>query len=98
MQRRIFRLAARAGKVGLRQSNHQTIQAVCVDESDLGETSDARIKKTGEQPETRREPTRAQKVMLGEPSRVIAGALHYFDSLQRALIDRLDRDALARAN
>ena len=26
------------------------------------------------------------------------GALHYFDSLQRALIDRLDRDALALAN
>jgi hypothetical protein len=39
-----------------------------------------------------------ENVMLGEPRRVLAGALHYFDSLQRALIDRLDRDALALAN
>jgi len=36
--------------------------------------------------------------MLGAPRRVAAGALHYFDSLQRALTDRLDRDALALAN
>jgi hypothetical protein len=36
--------------------------------------------------------------MLGEPRRVVAGALHYFDSLQRAFIDRLARDALALAN
>jgi len=36
--------------------------------------------------------------MLGEPRRVAAGALLYFDSLQRALLDRLDRDALALAN
>jgi hypothetical protein len=36
--------------------------------------------------------------MLGEPRRVVARALQYFDSLERALIDRLDRDALALAN
>src|ERR1700722_6497521 len=31
--------------------------------------------------------------VLGEPHRVVAGAFHYFDSLQRALVDRLDSDA-----
>lgn len=36
--------------------------------------------------------------MLGAPRLVVAGTLHYFDSLQRALTDRLDRDALALAN
>src|ERR1700676_5463164 len=30
--------------------------------------------------------------MFGEPHRVVAGAFHYFDSLERALIDRLDSD------
>jgi hypothetical protein len=36
--------------------------------------------------------------MLGKPRRVVAGPLPYFDSLQCALTDRLDRDALALAN
>ena len=80
------------------QSHHQTIQAVCVDESDLGRDFRERLKRQGEQPETGREPTRAQKMMRGEPRHVVAGAPDHFDSPQRALTDRLDRDALALAN
>src|SRR5580692_11057955 len=41
----------------------------------------------------RRTYAERMEVMLREPHRVVAGAFHYFDSLQRALIDRLDRDA-----
>jgi hypothetical protein len=63
-----------------------------------GETSERESGRQASSPKRGREPTRAQKLMLGEPRRVVAGALHYFDSLQRALIDRLDRDALALAN
>ena len=66
--------------------------------SDLGRDFRARIKKQGEQPETRREPKSAQELLLGEPRRVVAGAFHYFDSLQHALTDRLDLDGLALAN
>ena len=44
------------------------------------------------------EPTLVQKVMLGRQRRVVAVALHYFDSLRRALADRLERDALALGN
>src|SRR5580658_180552 len=41
----------------------------------------------------RRTYAERMEVMFGEPHRVVAGAFHYFDSLQRALVHRLDGDA-----